>query len=370
MSKGASTHSKHTRQAVAVLTVSLSPGAELVQLTPDGVFRARDGRPKALPGWKIDRAIALRVLSRVHARKTPIVVDYEHQTLLADENGQPAPAAGWIEPLSVQYREGEGFFAPVKWTSRAQSMIEGDEYKFISPVLPYDPKTGEVLDIIHIALTNNPAVDGMAPVAALSSRYDLDPATTEETDTVERKELIKLLGLADDATDAQILVALKAATGAQAALAALRTELNLDENGDASAAIAALKGSATAAGKPDPAQYAPISVVTELQQQVAALKAKTDDGEKEDLINEGIEAGKLMGDEHVKWARTLDVAALKSYLDKAPAIAALKATQTGGKKPAGTEGDDTQLDDVQLAVCKQLGIDPAEYKKTLAASAA
>lgn len=367
MSKGASTQSKHTRQAVAVLTVSLSPGAELVQLTPDGVFRARDGRPKALPGWKIDPVIALRVLSRVHARKTPIVVDYEHQTLLADENGQPAPAAGWIEPLSVQYREGEGFFAPVKWTARAQSMIDGDEYKFISPVLPYDPKTGEVLDILHIALTNNPAVDGMAPVAALSSRYDLDPATpTEETATVDRKELIKLLGLADDATDAQILAALKAATDAQTALAALRTELNLDENGDASAAIAALKTSATA-GKPDPAQYAPIGVVTELQQQVAALKTKTNDGEKEDLINDGIEAGKLMGDEHVKWARSLDVTALKSYLEKAPAIAALKGSQTGGKKPAGAEGDDAQLDDVQLAVCKQLGLDPAEYKKTLAA---
>lgn len=367
MSKGASTHSKHTRQAVAVLTVSLSPGAELVQLTPDGVFRARDGRPKALPGWKIDSAIALRMLARLHARKNRIVVDYEHQTLLAEKNGQPAPAAGWIEPLSIQYREGEGFFAPVEWTARAKSMIEGDEYKYISPVLPYDPQTGEVLDILHVALTNDAAVDGMAPVAALSSRYDLDPATpTEETDTVDRKELIKLLGLADDATDAQILAALKAATGAQLALAALRSELNLDENGDASAAIAALKTSATA-GKPDPAQYAPIGVVTELQQQVAALKAKTDDGEKEALINGGIEAGKLMGDEHVKWARSLDVAALKSYLDKAPAIAALKATQTGGKKPAGADGDDAQLDDVQLAVCKQLGIDPAEYKKMLAA---
>jgi len=356
MSKGASTHSKNPRQAVAVLTVSLSPGAELVQLTPDGVFRARDGRPKALPGWKIDPAIAQRVLARLHARKNRIVVDYEHQTLLAEKNGQPAPAAGWIEPLSIQYREGEGFFAPVEWTARAKSMIEGDEYKYISPVLPYDPQTGEVLDILHVALTNDAAVDGMAPVAALSSRYDLDPATpTEETDTVDRKELIKLLGLADDATDAQIQAALKNATGAQAALAALRIELNLDENGDASAAIAALKTSATAA-KPDLSQYVPKAVYEETRQQLAELKTTSETGEMERLIQEGLDDGRIAGKATADHLRTQGLAALKAHLADSPSIAALKATQTQGKMPADDGKDGDKLSEEEIAVCKAQGL--------------
>jgi phage I-like protein len=64
------------------------------------------------------------------------------------------------------------------------------------------------------------------------------------------------------------------------------------------------------------------------------------------------------------WATELgnkDVAALKSYLEKTPAIAALKGSQTRGKSPEGA--DDEVLTADELAVCKNLGISAEDYKK-------
>lgn len=162
--------------AVAVLSVDLPRNAERAfQLTPDGIFRARDGRPAHLPGWRMDAGIAQRLIDKLRARQTPVVVDYEHQTINTERNGKPAPAAGWIDPATVEYRPGHGLFAGIAWTPRAQAMIGAGEYKYLSPVLPYDTATGEILDLLHVALTNLPAVDGMAVVAALASRYALDP---------------------------------------------------------------------------------------------------------------------------------------------------------------------------------------------------
>lgn len=334
------------REAVAVLTLDLSRGDGLVQLTPDGVFRSRDGRPGHLAGWRMSPEIAARVIAKLKARKNPIVVDYEHQTLLTEKNGQPAPAAGWIDPASVEYRPGQGLFAAVAWTPRAKAMIAADEYKFLSPVLPYDSATGEVLDVLHVALTNDAAVDGMAPIAALAARYDLDPPAHQEN-TVNREQLIALLGLAADASDAQISTALAALKAKADQVDTLQTE------------VATLKARGPA--EPDPAKYVPVGVVSELQAELVALKARTDEKDKDALIQQGLDDGKLVGEAHVAWARSLDVAALKTYLEKAPAVAALRGSQTGGKGPAG-DGDGALYGDA-AAVARQFGNTAEDLKK-------
>jgi phage I-like protein len=115
------------------------------------------------------------------------VVDYEHQTLLAAQNGHPAPAAGWFSKL--EWRESGLFAIDVEWTERATQMIEGGEYKYISPVFAYDKKTGKVLRLLHAALTNNPALDGMDAVAA--SQYQL--LNTEKLSMNELLEQLRWL---------------------------------------------------------------------------------------------------------------------------------------------------------------------------------
>jgi phage I-like protein len=301
--------------AFAALSIALSPAAgREIQLTPAGLFKARDGRPAGIDGWRMDAAIAARVIARAAARKTPFVIDYEHQTLTAEKNGQPAPAAGWFKAL--EWRDGAGLYATdVEWTAKAKAHIEAGEYKFISPVFGYDPKTGEVLRQEMAALTNTPALDGMDAVAALATEFFNRPDSGQSKKDRPMKAISVLLGLAEDASEADITVAvtaLKAKAGEQETqIAALKTQT------------------------PDPAKFVPVETVAVLQGQIADLSTRLNQSELDDVIQAALTSGKLIPAME-GWARDLgkaDLAQLKAYIEKNPAIAALSGNQTGGKAP-------------------------------------
>lgn len=368
-----------------------------VQLFPEGEFRARDGRPAEVDAWRIDPEVGQRVIQRTEAHPTPPVIDYEHQTLYAATSGTPAPAAGWMG--GFEYREGQGLYATgVQWTDKARAMIEAGEYRYISPVFAYSPTTGEVLQVLMAGLTNFPALEGMDDLQArAAARFDL---TTEDSE-MDRQKLIQLLGLNQDATDDQIQKAVAAAKAGADEAAEARKKLELGENdklGEAVAAakaagdelgqvrqhlqlgeqdkasdhVAALKTKADqGGGNPDPAQYVPRQAFEDLRQEVASLKAQQTSEQVEALVQQGKEEGKLTAAME-DWARDLgkkDVAALRSYLDSATPIAALKRTQTGGEAPAGGT-DENGLTPDQVAICRSMGIDQAEYAKTLGVAAA
>jgi len=118
---------------LASLIAHLVPGETAVRLLPAGEFRSADGsgRPTDAPAWRIDAAQAAILIARDTARSSRRVVDYEHQTLLAAKNGNPAPAAGWIGAL--EWREGDGLYAQIEWTEKAAAMIAAGEYRGSSP---------------------------------------------------------------------------------------------------------------------------------------------------------------------------------------------------------------------------------------------
>lgn len=300
--------------AFAALSFALDARAAAeVQLTPAGVFRARDGRPQNLPGWKIDADVAARVVALAAQRRTPFVIDYEHQTLMADQNGQPAPAAGWFR--SLEWRDGQGLYATdVEWTARAKQHIESGEYRYISPVLSFDPKSGEVRQLQMAALTNTPALDGMDAVAALAQEFFNRPvAGQSNNEDRPMKAIALLLGLAEDANEEAVL----------SAVTALKTQAAAQET-----EIAALKTQS-----PDPAKFVPVETVTQLQTELAALSTRLNDKELDDVIEVALSSGKLLPAMEA-WARDLgkkDLAALKAYVEKVPA--ALVGNQTGGKGP-------------------------------------
>ncbi|MDY0011306.1 MAG: phage protease [Rhodocyclaceae bacterium] len=156
-----------TSPQLAALAVKLPSAGNTLQLLPAGEFRARDGRPQNLPAWKMDRASAGRIIAALEAAKTKVPIDYEHQGLKARDNGQPAPAAGWFK--RAEWREGEGLYATdVAWTEKARAMIQGGEYLYLSPVIAFDGETGAITGLMGAALTNNPALDGLEEVTALT----------------------------------------------------------------------------------------------------------------------------------------------------------------------------------------------------------
>jgi phage I-like protein len=338
--------------AIAACAAEINPKVPgEIRLIPAGSFRARDGRPTDVPAWRMDAAIAARVIALAAATTDESVIDYEHQTLNTETNGQPAPAAGWFKAL--EWREGDGLYAvALRWTDRARAAIEAGEYRYISPVFTFDKKTGEVLAIQMAALTNYAGLDGLTDLIVRAAAKFQTDVTDQENDDMNREQLIKLLGLADNSTDEQInqaIVALKAKAGETEGL---KTE------------VATLK-----AQTPDPAKFVPVETMKSLQAEVAALRADTTERNVNEVVTAALDAGKLLPAQE-PWARELgkkDLAALKSYLETAPAIAALRRTQTDGKGPEGNQGG--ELDETQLAVCKQLGVSPEDYKKSLADAA-
>lgn len=313
--------SRHLPSAplVAALSVALTAGVAPTELRllPLGHFKAADGsgRPAGIAaGWRLDAAIAARLVAAADARSSDYCIDFEHQTLLAAQNGQPAPAAGWFKQLEFRATgEAPGLYATdVRWTPRAAALIAAGEYRYLSPVFSY-AADGAVQALGPAALTNNPGLDGLTDLAALSAFFPQEEKPM--------KELLKALGLPEAATEAEALAALtafKAAHGSE---------------------LAVLKAAA-----PDPAKYVGIAVLVATQGELAtartelvALKAEQQAVTVAALVAEAEAAGKITPATRA-WALDLGkthLAALTSYLAAAPVVIQPGGTQTGGTRPAG-----------------------------------
>lgn len=348
---------------IAALTFRVGSGSD-VQLLPAGEFKANDGRPMPWGTWKLTEANAPAVVAQVSACANEFVIDYEHQTQLADTNGQPAPAAGWFK--CVEFRPGKGLYAPnVRWTARAAEFIAAEEYKYISAVFVFDLKTGAVQKIVCAALTNNPGLHGMDEVqlAALSARFSMaetDPACTliDKPSEISMNPvllaLLNALGLpeTEDTTAEQ-------ATGAVAALKA-----SADKAGGLSTEIAALK--AKAGGNPDATKWVPLEKFTELNLEVARLSATQVDHEVETLLDSARSQGKCSAVVEGVWREVgkTNIAQLKALIDKTPANPALAGlSQTAGKQldKSGADASTTPTED-ELAMCKNMGLTIEQFR--------
>ena len=159
-----------------------------IELLPPGRdVQGVDGR-----AWINDRPEA--VVAEFNRAGRPLPLDEEHATDLAAPHGQPAPAAGWIEEL--QLREGGAIWGRVNWTPPGAELVKNRRYRFISPVFYYEKASARVQRIVSAALTNSPNL----PIAALNR-------TELAKDAPMNKDLLKLLGLSEAATDAEVLAA-------------------------------------------------------------------------------------------------------------------------------------------------------------------
>lgn len=148
-----------------------SSDSAVVQLLPSGNFSSVDGRPKDVPGkqFLLTQESASKVIAKAKQLKNDLFIDYEHQALKAEKNGQPAPAAGWIKTETIRFIDEEGLFADVEWTDKAKQHIENKEYRYISSNITYDKATGEITGLFGAALVNYPAIDGMKAVTELKA---------------------------------------------------------------------------------------------------------------------------------------------------------------------------------------------------------
>lgn len=359
----------------------IGSGRHLVQYTPAGKFLPADGRAMDVASWYIDAAVATEVIARHAARGQPTVIDYEHQTLHKEKNGQPAPAAGWLHGL--RWMEGRGLFGEVEWTAEAKAQIEAKEYRYFSPVFEYDKTSGNVLAIHMGAVTNHPGLHGLEPLSLLAAATAAFLPASQEKSTMNPllAAVLAAFGLPATTDEKGVIAALtavgsikdlqtKAAAGeaaTQVATAAC-TALSLPADAKPEAVTAAL--TAVAAGKPNPAEYAPVAALTALQTQLAALTAKQLEADIDSAIQPALADGRLQPTME-SWARELgktNMTALTSYLATAQPIAALTGTQTQGKQPENTAKGAHGLDASEVAVCTAMGINPEDFAKSKAAA--
>jgi len=228
-----------------------------------------------------------------------------------------------------------------------------------------------VLDIINVALTNTPAIDGMQAVtvaaASLLAATDLPNPTETMMDIDELLEQLRwLFNLPTLATIEDIAAELKKATAlinsnSPDAAATSLIDVLVSKTTEIAALSAQIETQTSAT--PDLTQFVPIAVFTETQKQLAALSGNVADDRVEKLIEQGKANGRIIGEELEKYLTNLgkqNIAALSGYLDSAQPIAALAGMQTKGRPP------------IDSVVDSSLSVDErakANYTKTAALQA-
>lgn len=375
------------KTAVALLTLALTLQATAdVHLLPTGEFIGRDGRPGKGLTWKLSDAQGRALAARLNARHASVQfnLDYEHQAMLAEQNGQPAPASGWAS--TFEWRDGLGLFAlNVQWTARAKEMIEAGEYKYISPVIAYDKSTGQVVDVLNASLVNIPNLDlnpvAQESVARLNASFSTHHQPEQSMNEV-LKALLKALGLPEtDAVTAEQAVSAVAAlkAGAEGVPPTVAKALGLAETAtaaEAATAAAALKASseqaateiaalkASGGGEPDPTKFVPLAKFNELHAEVAALRADGVDRQVEELLAGARAEGKCSAVVEDVWRAVgkKDIAQLKALIDKTPGNPVLAGlSQTAGKKVSQRDPKAEPTAD-ELAMCRNMGLTIEQFR--------
>ena len=304
----------------------------MIQLLPGGLVDSKKGK------FVVDEVAIQQILNSCQSRKNEIVIDYEHQTL----NGTEAPAAGWIK--RIENRGKDGLWAEVEWTSRAAQYIANKEYRYLSPVVLVRKSDQRAVALHSAALTNDPAIDGMVPIA---NKFEIDQEG--EFDNMDfLKRLAAMLGLSETATEEQILNKLEEIKNATAVVAN-KDVLGLLDLGDA-ASLEDVKGKIIALK--NPAGY----VKTE---EFNKLKEKLELRDRDELVTMALKQGKITPAQK-DWADLYalkDPAGFKNFVEKAPQVVPLEEVITGGGSKI------TVNDETQLHVNKLLGLSQEDYTK-------
>ncbi|WP_199508614.1 MULTISPECIES: phage protease [unclassified Psychrobacter] len=325
--------STHIAALSLEITASRAPQGYFL-VFPEGKTRSGDGsgRPTECDAWQLDASNGYALADLLNARPTDMVIDYEHQTLHAQSNGQPAPAAGWLAAGQFEYVDGVGLCnrAP-SWTTKATKAIADHEYRYKSPVIVYDTD-GYVTNVMNVAITNQPALLTLDELTALSAKFTNSNPKQQDT---EMKPLlayiVAALGLPATTTEDEAVTALSAQVDDFKAKA-----VTAKVDVDADKPLAALSSVFAHSAEPDPAKYVPVATMTEtvaaLNAQITELQGNQVDPTA-DLLTAALSDGRLLPAQ-AEWAKSYaksDPAGFKAYLDNAPRIAALNQRQTEGK---------------------------------------
>lgn len=282
-----------------------------------------------------------------------IAIDQDHAIGKTGKTGQPALARGWI--TEMQSRD-DGIWARVNWTKAGRELVASRAYRRLSPVIILDKVTREISKIREVSLVNRPNLRGLAVL-------------NQEGSDMLHEKLIELLGLAEGATEDEVLAALAKAMAkpegddapqvaeAQSALDQIAGIVGL-QSGASSAAILA----ATRAVKATSATTS--EQIAEMQTQLDELRG---DGKRRKATEFVEDAKRRKAGISPEVSEHLVSLHMEGHEDACESIIGalpnLRETHTGGMPPSSSPAGKAGLTATEAQVAAMMGQDPAEYAK-------
>jgi phage I-like protein len=338
------------------LTAALSgDGAAVVpgafQIFPAGQVNIEGEEPIT-----VDDAAMDRVIQHFRARGLDMVIDYEHQT----EEGNPAPAAGWIKDL--ENRGVDGLWARVEWTQKAGEYLANREYRYFSPVFLISRADRRLMELLRVALTNAPRLNRIRPIVA---RLGAPPPASTSTRTEESmflETIAKQLGLPEGAQGQDVSAAVAKLVRQSAAPAGAPA----GEPARTCAACAEIRGALDLPGEAGSSEI--IASIHALKQrpdlglEVADLRRRLAERDRDDLVTAALREGKITPAQK-EWAQNYalrDPGGFRLFTAKAPRIVPTDALDIIGDGP---RAGDSPSGDGQLRINRMMGISTETWQK-------
>ncbi len=317
---------------------------EWIHLLPAGKVELSDSREP----FEVDAASLAAMVAAFRSRGVDLVIDYEHQSL----QGERAPAAGWIKDLQARP---DGLWARVEWTRQAREYLLSKEYRYFSPVLRLDPATRRPTALMHLGLTNVPAIKRLPPLVAKwggeaagaavqrPGPEGLAPISPGEERGRTMEQIKALLGLWPEADEETVAARLLKVWGDLAAALNLPRDASVSQIGGA---VAALQAGETH--------------LKEATEELAALKVRQAAEAGQRAVTEALAAGKISPAQK-EWAL--------EYFRQAPDGFATYVARAPKLVPVGESlallGEDrgaaAELLPEELAICRSLNLAPEVY---------
>lgn len=331
--------------ALAAQDLGGAPPEWLMLLPATATVRLRDGRVFASAG-------AEAIVAEWRREGLDLPVDLNHAEVHSAPYGGDSPAYGWVTAMEV--REG-AVWGRVEWTAEGRDTITARRYRYYSPTFLIAARaTGrrEIVGITSVALVNRPALPEVSALA-------------REDNNMDNKDRIRAaLGLADDATEQQVLDAVARLRQPPAAAPAQQRQDGTPASGAAAGGTPAA-GAAPAAdagagadggqGMVPMADYQLVAARARTAEESLRTRAEADlRAEAAAAVDGAIEARKIAPmsrDYHLEGCRSrADIDRFKAFAEAAPAM--LQEQAAAGQPPNADSRSPEQIE-----VDRQLGVD-------------
>src|SRR5438045_1261295 len=135
-----------------------------------------------------DQKAASAVMASFRDQGNRLTFDYEHAATDSHARAGDGKAAG---SCLLELRSDGLWAVDCRWTSAAAQQIREREWLYFSPTFEIESKTGRILNVINVALTNVPATKRLRPLVAASQERPMNAAERAKKMKEARERMAK-----------------------------------------------------------------------------------------------------------------------------------------------------------------------------------